>query len=116
MPSVLQNRKYLHELSTLIDKKDIRSVRKWCWKSNLHIYKDSSGEFVNAGEFSVVYNLPIITRLKTKYGDSWQTYYDFYQSGKIEEILLQNSSPPISKVRYNPQGKLSAKIFEESRK
>jgi len=111
---LLENRKYLSVLSPLINKKDLRSIRKWCVKNRLQIYKDSSGEFVNENEFEIAYNLPIVTRLKEEYGDCWQEYFKLYQTGKLYEVLSFKSSVSMKESRYNPKGKLSSKIFEGS--
>lgn len=113
---VLEMRRYLSELSPLINKKDIRSIRKWCINNRLSIYKDSSGEFVNEKEFELTYNLPIILKLKQQFGDCWQDYYSLYQNGKLQEALSLKSSLSKKKESYNPKGRLSSKIFEESRK
>lgn len=113
---LLEMRKYLSELSPLINKKDIRSVRKWCSNNRLFVYKDSSGEFVNAKEFELTYNLPIILRLKQQFGDCWQDHYCLYQSGKLHEALTLKSHLSEKNVTYHPKGKLSSRIFEESRK
>lgn len=110
----LLRRKYLSELSPLINKKDVRSIRKWCVKNQIPIYRDSSGEFVNEKEFELIYNLPIISRLKDQFGDCWQNYYNLYQTGQLHESLQLNPSLRDKKTGYNPKGKLSAKIFEES--
>ncbi|KAF2511800.1 hypothetical protein E0W72_05700 [Flavobacterium arcticum] len=94
----------------------MRSIRKWCVKNQLPIYRDSSGEFVNEKEFELAYNLPIILRLKNQFGDYWQDYYELYLNGKLHEAITLK--PPTSKknISYTPKGKLTAKIFGESRK
>ena len=66
---------YLNELSSLINRKDKRSVRSWCLKNHLLVYKDSSGEYVIKEEFELAYNMPLILNLKAKYGESWVDYY-----------------------------------------
>ena len=113
---LLESRKYLSDLLPLINRKDIRSARKWCLKNHLFIYKDSSGEFVNEREFELTYNLPVISKLKEQYNENWRDYYNLYQTGKLHEGLLKSPSSTHQKRNYNPKGKLSAKIFGESRK
>lgn len=111
MLSTLKNRIYLNDLSSLINRKDKRSIRVWCRKNQLQIYKDSSGEFVNENEFDLVYNLPIIKKLQQKYGDYWQVYYEAYKEGSLYKVLDLNIGTTNNQSRYIPKGKLSAKLF-----
>lgn len=108
----LERRRYLSELCPLINKKDIRSVRKWCKKNHLHIYKDSSGDFVNENEFEIAYNLPIIVNLKKTYGDNWQEYYEIYQNKELHKVVHIKS--PLKKSSYKPKGTIASKFFEGS--
>ena len=111
----LFSRIYLNDLSNLINRKDKRSIRKWCTKHRLQIFQDTSGEFVNENEFELTYNMPIIIKLKAKYGDNWQEYYQAYEKGTLYEMLdLDNNK--IEKKNYKPKGKLSLKIFGGSSK
>lgn len=108
-----KNRIYLSELFFLINRKDKRSVRAWCLKNYLQIYKDSSGEFVINSEFELAYNLPLIKKLKLKYGEKWGLYYEAYKEGKLYKLLdLKDDSQPT--VAYKPKGKLSSKLFGRS--
>lgn len=85
-------------------------------KNQLPIYKDSSGEFVNEKEFELTYNMPIILRLKDQFGDCWQDYYRLFQSDNFHEALILNPGTGRKQTSYCPKGKLSTKIFEESKK
>lgn len=109
------NRIYLNQLSFLINRKDKRSVRMWCLKNYLQIYKDSSGEFVIENEFELAYNMPLINDLKLKYRENWVFYYEAYKKGKLYELLdLKEDSKQIT--GYKPKGKLSSKLFGGSSK
>ena len=113
----LMNRIYLSKLSGLINRQDKRSARKWCVKSHLQIYRNSSGEFVNESEFEVVYNLPVINQLKSEYGNSWIEYYEAYNNGELYKMLDLNETNAIKeKTGYVPKGKLSVKLFGGSLK
>lgn len=111
----LINRIYLNDLSKLINRKDKRSIRKWCFKHRLQIFRDTSGEFVNENEFELIYNMPIIIKLKSKYGDNWQEYYQSYEKGTLYEMLDFDINK-IEKKNYKPKGKLSLKLFGGSSK
>ena len=117
MHSTLKNRMYLSNLSNLINRKDKRSIRTWCIKSHLPIYRNSSGEFVNENEFELAYNMPLIKELKLKHGDSWIEYYEAYNKDELYKILDLNTTNAIKeKTGYVPKGKLSAKLFGGSLK
>lgn len=110
-----KNRIYLNELFFLINRKDKRSVRAWCLKNHLQIYKDSSGEFVINSEFELAYNMPLINNLKLKYDEKWVFYYEAYKQGTLYELLdLKEDSKQI--IAYKPKGKLSSKLFGGSSK
>lgn len=111
----LINRIYLSDLSSLVNRKDKRSIRIWCIKNHLEIYKDSSGEYVNEKEFELVYNMPIIIKLSAKYGESWEGYYDAYKNEELYKIL-DFETAKTEKKGYEPKGKLSSKIFGRSLK
>lgn len=112
----LINRTYLNKLSSLINRKDKRSVRKWCSKNNLQIFKDSSGEFVNEAEFELAYNMPIIKKLKIKYGKEWLVYYDAYKKGELYKLLDLNKNIESKSINYQPKGTLTSKMFGGSSK
>jgi hypothetical protein len=116
MLSVLKNRMYLNELSSLINRKDKRSVRSWCSKNHVRVFKDSSGEFVIKVEFELAYNLPLILNLKAEYGKFWKDYYKLYENGELYEILDSPQSKKVEKTGYVPKGKLSSKLFGGSLK
>lgn len=108
----LEKRKYLNELSILINRKDKRSIRNWCRINRLKIYKDSSGDFVNENEFEIAYNLPIILNLKKIYGDNWKEYYEIYQNKELHKVIDIKS--PSKKSSYKPKGIITSKFFEGS--
>lgn len=110
------NRMYLSDISSFINRKDKRSIRDWCGKNHLHIYKDSSGEFVMKAEFELAYNLPLIKHLKEKYGDVWMQYYEAYNKGELYKMLDLNIYSSKTQTSYIPKGELSKKIFGESPK
>lgn len=107
---------YLSDISFFINKKDKRTIRDWCGKNYLHIYKDSSGEFVMKADFEITYNMPLIKNLKQKYGDDWMNYYEAYNKGELHKILNLNTDLIKEKKGYMPKGKLSSKLFDRSPK
>lgn len=104
------------DLASLINRKDKRTVKNWCIKSHLPIYSNSSGEYVNEDEFELVYNLPLIMKLKAKYGENWMEYYESYKSGDLYKIMNLNTDLIKEKKGYVPKGKLSSKLFGGSPK
>jgi hypothetical protein len=116
MISTPKNRMYLNELSSLINRKDKRSVRSWCLKNHLVVFKDDSGGFVMKQEFELVYNMPLILSLKAKYGEFWMDYYKLYENDELYKILDFPLLNKVKKTGYVPKGKLSSKLFGGSLK
>lgn len=108
MPTLL-NRIYLSNLSSLINRRDKRSIRKWCEKSQLKVYKDCSGEFVLEAEFEYIYNKPLIDDLKKKYGEDWVEYYNRYTTGELHLII--DTTEKKMTPKYKPKGNISQKFW-----
>lgn len=107
LPTLL-NRIYLSNLSSLINRRDKRSIRKWCEKSHLKVYKDCSGEFVLETEFEFIYNKPLIDNLKKKYGENWLEYFNTYTKGELY-LMLDKTEKKIA-PNYVPKGNISQKF------
>lgn len=107
---------YLDKMSKLINKKDIRTAKKWCKKNHLKLYKDSSGEFAYQNDFDLAFDMPLINDLKLKYGNNWEEYYHAYNKNELHKILDSPQSTKVEKTGYAPKGKLSSKLFGGSLK
>ncbi len=116
MLSIPINRMYLSDISPYINRADKRTIRDWCGKNHLHVYKDSSGEFVMKAEFELTYNMPLIKHLKQKHGDDWMDYYEAYIKGELYKILDFNVNSSKTQTGYIPKGNLSKKLFDGSPK
>ena len=110
------NRMYLCDISPYINRTDKRTIRNWCGKNYLHVYKDSSGEFVMKADFELVYNMPLIKNLKQKHGDDWKEYFEAYNCGELYKILDFNANASKTQTGYVPKGNLSKKLFGGSPK
>jgi hypothetical protein len=110
------NRMYLCDISPYINRTDKRTIRDWCGKNHLQVYKDSTGEFVLKAEFELTYNMPLIKTLKQKHGDDWIVYYEAYNSGELYKILDLSANASKTQTRYIPKGNLSKKLFGGSSK
>ena len=111
MLSTPNNRIYLSDISSYINRKDKRTIRDWCIKNYLHVYKDSTGEFVMKAEFELTYNMPLIKHLKQKHSDDWIDYYEAYIKGDLYKILDLNANDNKTQTGYIPKGNLTTKIF-----
>lgn len=107
---------YVDKMSKLINKKDIRTVKKWCKENHLKLYKDSSGEFAYQNDFDLAFDMPLINELKLKHGDDWKEYYHAYNKNELHKILDYPKSTKVEKTGYVPKGKLSSKLFGGSLK
>jgi hypothetical protein len=116
MLSIPKNRMYLSDMSAFIKRKDKRTIRDWCSKNHLHVFKDSSGEFVMQAEFELAYNMPLIMELKQKHGVGWKDYYEAYSKGELYKLLDLSSNTNKSQTGYIPKGNISTKLFGGSPK
>ncbi len=107
---------YLNEISKQINKKDIRTAKKWCKGNFLKTHKDSSGEFAYQYEFDLAFDMPLIKDLKLKHGDNWEYYYRAYNKNELHKILDSSQSKKVEKTGYVPKGKISKKLFGVSLK
>jgi hypothetical protein len=108
-------RMYLDRIAGLINRRDIRTAKKWCKQNHLKIHKDSSGEFVFKNDFDLAFDMPLIKDLKLKHGNEWEDYYCAYNKDDLYKMLDLNKSA-IEKTGYVPKGKLSKKLFGGSLK
>ena len=105
------NRMYLSDISSYINRTDKRTIRNWCGKNYLHVYKDSTGEFVMKAEFELTYNMPLIKHLKQKHDDDWMDYFEAYIKGDLYKILDLNANANKTQTGYIPKGNLTTKLF-----
>jgi hypothetical protein len=107
------DRMYLHEILRLINKNDTRAVKTWCRKSNVNVYKDSSGEFVTKADFELAYDWPLILTLKAIHGDRWRIIYEAYLKDNLADAM-DFSAPTQKSTNYVAKGNLSKKLFGKS--
>ena len=95
------DRIYLHDVLVKINKKDIRSVLKWCEDNDVNVISDSSGKFIIQSEFNAAYNKPIREVYKKIYGDQWLEVYDLSKEDKLH-LLESSDDSPKSIKSYKP--------------
>lgn len=95
------DRIYLHDVLVKINKKDIRSVLKWCDDNYVNVISDSSGKFIIRSEFELAFNRPIIELYKKKYGDRWLEVYNLSRENNLHLMESSNDSPKSNKS-YKP--------------
>ena len=104
----------LKSIGELINRKDIRSIRKWCNSQNLFIYRDFSGEFVYRTDYYLANDSPLIKRLQNKYKDNWIEYYQAYSKNELYKMLENEFTPKIETRSYQPRGKLAIQLIKKS--
>ncbi len=92
----------------LINRSDIRSVRRWCRTNRVDVIKDLSGEYVIEAEYNLAYNLPVLQKLKKQFADGWQTAYQHYLNDEIY-MITELDKKPITKG-YKPMGSIAIKF------
>ncbi len=92
----------------MLNKKDLRTVRKWLAENNVPIIKDTTGEFVIEQDFNLAYDAPIIKKLMGQYGNDWKTYYPYYTHNEAYKVIEIKKSPEPT-ARYQPKGNIALK-------
>lgn len=85
------NRIYLQDVLLKINKKDIRSVIKWCEDNDVNVFSDSSGRFIIVSEFEFAYDRPIIDLYKKRFGGSWLNVYSLAKENNLHLLDVQDS-------------------------
>lgn len=88
----------------LLNRTDIRTIRKWCKEYAVTILKDISGEYLIQQEFDLAYNAPVIANLKKKHGKEWQTVYPYYINNDLYKLVDIQSKATTNTARYIPKG------------
>ena len=94
----------------LINRSDIRSVRRWCRTNRVDVIKDLSGEYVIEQDFDLAYNTPLIAKLKKAHGNEWQKVYPYYINGELYKLTDIKSKVEVKPSRYIPKGSISASM------
>jgi hypothetical protein len=111
--SLSLTRIYLKSIGVKINRLDIRSIRAWCKKNYLTIYKDSSGEFVYSNDFELSYDRPLILGLKSKYGNAWLDYYQAYKKDELFVLLGFTNETRSEKSNYIPKGEITSRRLKK---
>jgi hypothetical protein len=108
------NRMFLNEIPELINRKDLRSARKWCKKNGVIIYKGLGEEYVIKNDFDLAYDMPLINELKAQYGDKWQIMYRAYQDDELHKMLDVNPNGQSINTRYIPKGTIAKNNYSNN--
>jgi hypothetical protein len=106
---------YLKDILMMINKKDIRTVGKWCERNDVTVFQDCSGKYVIESEFNVAYNKPVIEEFKRKYGKEWNKFYMRAEKGNLH-LSLAEEQKMIAQKRYQPKSKWSQEILGSIKK
>jgi len=104
-------RMYLKELLVKLNRKDYRTVEKWCTDRNVYLYKEGGNNFVIKSEFILAYNLPYINSLKKQHKDNWEYYFELSQNNELYKTLESNGTKSMNK-RYQPKSDIAKKISQ----
>ncbi|MFY9309605.1 MAG: hypothetical protein WAQ28_11215 [Bacteroidia bacterium] len=89
----------IEELKEMLNYNDLRAVRSWCEKNDVLIVKQGKFEFVFETNFKEVYEKPFINKLKSKFGNEWESVYRLYKEGNVPALNMLAETPS---VRYKP--------------
>ena len=98
----------------LLNRVDVRSIRKWCEDNSVKIYKDSTGEYAMQQEFDLAYDAPIIQNLKLKHSQDWQIVYKHYLNGELYNLVDIKPKVEPKSPKYLPKGSISKLMMSKN--
>uniref|UniRef100_UPI00321789A8 hypothetical protein n=1 Tax=uncultured Draconibacterium sp. TaxID=1573823 RepID=UPI00321789A8 len=104
---------YLKELGVLLDYASIISVKNWCKRHNVKIYKDGQKRYIQKYEYNRVTIEPQIEHFKEKYGDKWKTHFELAKKNELQ--FIRNEKEPVSFhniPRYIPKSDAARKLVK----
>lgn len=110
----------LYELTDFLGYTDLKSIRNWCARNDVLIVKQGKMEFVFEPDFKLAYELPLINKLKRKFGDNWEQVYRLFADNNIpalNELINSTTAPtPIYKKNNESKNKLMQKLKDYEKK
>ena len=96
----------IEELKEKLNYSDLRPIRNWCQTNDVLIIKHGKLEFVFEVNFKEAYEKPFINKLKSKFGDEWESVYRLYSEGNVPALnMLQHATSSNHKV-YRPENNI----------
>lgn len=94
----------IEELLEPLGFSDPRSVRTWCSNNDVLVVNQGKNEFVFEADFKLAYELPLINKLKKKFGHDWEQVYQLYSEGNIPALNILNEaiSVPVQLYKKKP--------------
>lgn len=107
------NRLLLKELLEQLGYLDVRSVRKWCAKNGVFVFRQGKEEFVVESEFKKAFEIPFINNLKSKYGKDWEEVYRLHQEGNVLGLTALQSTAPTIRKSFKTENDIVSKYLSK---
>jgi len=69
----------------LLKFKDVRSVKKWCAKKGILVFRQGKGWCVSKAEFLLAFHRPIVEKLRANY-ENWDEVFQAYLANDMKAI------------------------------
>ncbi len=103
----------IDELKDQLNYNDLRAVRNWCQKNDVHITKHGKLEFVFEANFKEVYEKPFINRLKSRFGKEWESVYRLYNEGNVPALNILQETPNVTYKAYKSNSPIRSEFREK---
>ena len=104
----------LEEIRTMLNYKDLRSVKNWCDKNDVFIISQGNTQFVNKNEFVLALYKPFISKLRTKH-DNWKTVFENFLKGDLVNLLEDSEDQKKRIPNYKPKTKVEKSFLKKIR-
>ena len=105
----------LDEIRSMLNYKDLRSVKHWCNKNDVFIISQGNMQFVNKNEFVLALYKPFIAKLKTKH-KNWKAVFENFLKGDMVSLLEDSEDQQKTISTYKPKAAVEKSFLKKIRK
>lgn len=93
----------LINIKYILNYEDIRSVKNWCKKHNVFIFKIGNKSYVNKFEFILSFYKKFINHLKANH-KNWKALFIGFVKGNLNEIIdsIEDNNRIVNQNKYIP--------------
>ena len=114
---LLSDKIKIKEIAMALHAKDVKTAIRWCKRKGISILKFGKEMYVNAIDFQLAVDRPLIESLKLKYPECWKEIYDAYKKSDYVTIVeLELKTAPIVRAKFVAPGPAGAAFLKELNK
>lgn len=100
----------MDELSILLNYESEKSVKNWCRKNKIEIYKTGHRKHIMRYDYERVIKMPQIIYFRKEYGDNWEYAFKLAQNNELYKMDINNEPISFHSGTYKPKSKAAEKI------